>query len=481
MDDIKPSTLIRFLLLKSPLLAKSALLHSFWLSPTSSKWDLRTDLTVRLLREILYPQQPVSISRFQAPSLKDPGIKGRMWIAKITLPIPEDDVRNILIKAIEDLKEGGEQYTLSDLVPVEAEWTGHRANVDAHRPRPDLTEAQHYQRLMSEVSSHVTILYLHGGAHFLCDPATHRIPVSRLAGLTRGRCLSVRYRLSPKHAFPAALLDAFVAYLSLLSPPPNSFHDAVPASHIVIAGDSSGGGLALSLLQLLLHLQGSTIKFYNHSTPILLPAGVAIHSGWTDLTRSMPSIRDNAAYDYLPPPFTRDYMIRIPPCDIWPADPLRGDLYCDTSMMCHPLVSPVASQTWRGSCPLWLCYGQEMLVDEGKAIAKTAATQGVSVVWEEWEAMPHCFAQLLGWLPVSKRCFAQMGEFCERAVEARNEIGKRIESKGTWYAVKSGKQREVDVKNLEVCGHEEMMRRMKIARDERAGMDGSEVYVPPKL
>ena len=120
MDDLKPSQLIRFLFLNAPLLAKSALLHSLWLSPTSSKWDLRTELTVKLLRKILYPQPPVSISRFQAPSLKDRVIKGGMWISKVTLPIPEEDVRKTLIKAIEDLDEGG-IYIVPDLVPVEAE------------------------------------------------------------------------------------------------------------------------------------------------------------------------------------------------------------------------------------------------------------------------------------------------------------------------------------------------------------------------
>ena len=330
---------------------------------------------------------------------------------------------------------------------------------------------------MAEVSSNVTILYLHGGAHFLCDPATHRIPVSRLARLTHGRCLSVRYRLSPKYAFPAGLLDAFLAYLSLLYPAPNSVHDPVPASHIVIAGDSSGGGLALSLLQLVLHLQGSSIRFHNHSTPILLPAGVAIHSGWVDLTRSMPSIRDNTAYDYLPPPVTRDYMTSIPPCDIWPTDPLRGDLYCDTSIMCHPLVSPLAAKSWRGSCPLWLCYGQEMLADEGRATAKLAAIQGVSVVWEEWEAMPHCFAHLLAWLPQSKSCFAQWAGFCESAVE----VPSGIQTKGTWYAAKPGKQHDVDVHNLQVCSQEEIALRMNAARDDRAGGHRAGVYVQPKL
>ncbi len=94
----------------------------------------------------------------------------------------------------------------------------------------------------------------------LMDPSTHRLPTSTLAQQTHGHCLSVRYRLSPQHPFPSALLDAFVAYLSLVSPPTNSFHSSVPPAEIVLAGDSSGANLAASLLLLLLTLPKLGIK-----------------------------------------------------------------------------------------------------------------------------------------------------------------------------------------------------------------------------
>lgn len=480
MDDYKPSTLLRFLLPKAPALAKQALWHSIWLSPTSSKWDLKTELAVKLLREFMNPQVPLPISKFQALTLKDPGIRGKMWISKVTLPAPEeDDIRIVLIKAIEDLKEGGEKFHIPGLAPVEVEWTGHRANVDSQRLRPDLSEAQHYESLMSEVSSNVTILYFHGGAFFLCDPATHRKPVAKLAGLTRGRCLSVRYRLSPQHPFPAALLDAFLAYVSLLSPTEESFHSAIPASHIIFAGDSAGASLALCLLQLLIHLQRTlpvpTIGFNNREVPIQLPAGVATLSGWTDTTRCLPSWNHNAQFDYLPPPLTRDVIARFPKCDLWPTDPLRGDLYCDTSMMCHPLVSPLAAMDWHESCPIWFSYGQEMLLDEGKALAARMAKQRVAVAWEEWEAMPHCFAQLFEWLPAGKKCFAQLADFCGKAVRGS------IESKGTWYEAKTGQERSVVVEKLSVWEDEEILQRMRRARDDREGMIDVIGRTSPKL
>lgn len=466
-----PINVIRFLFPSIPFFVKSALWHSLGLSPTSAKWDLRTELAVGFLRRLLAQESPISISRLQTSILQGPVIKGRMWISKVTLPAPEeDDIRTTLVKAIDDLVERGETYTVPDLAPVEAEWTGDRANVDSERPRLDLSEAQHYEKLMAEVSSDVTILYFHGGAFFLCDPSTHRTAVAKLARLCRGRCLSVRYRLAPKYAFPSALLDAFLAYISLLYPPPNSFHTAVPASQIVFAGDSAGGSLALSLIQLILQIQRSsspTIRFHNQNISVPFPAGAATHSCWMDLTRCMPSYSTNAPYDFLPPPRRRGAVHNFPACDIWPTDPLRGDIYCDTSMLCHPLVSSLAARNWQGSCPLWFGYGQEMTLDEGRAVATRAARQGVSVVWEEWEAMPHCFVTMLQHLPAGQKCIAQWAAFCEQVVGKGGTGGidtARVQTKGTWYAAKTGKEEPVDVKSFEGLSDDEIMQRMNAAR-----------------
>jgi len=482
--DASPAGIARLVIPKVPFLFKTAVWHSLWLSPTSSKWDLKTELIIRMLRSILDSPEPTPLSKQQKASLKDPGIKGKMWVSKATFPSPEtDDVRKLLLSAVEDLKEDGNIYTPPELAPVEAEWTGYRANVDANRPRLDLSEAQHYERLMSEVSSDVTILYLHGGAHFMMDPTSHRIPVSHLAHLTHGRCLSLRYRLAPQHAFPSALLDALVAYLSLLYPPEGSYHTPVPASHVVFGGDSAGGNLCLSLLQLLLQINRSpsspkTIPFHNHTItlPIPLPAGCATIGAWMDLTRSMPSTVANARYDYLPPPISREQASTFPRCEIWPTDPPRGDLYCDTTTLCHPLVSPLAAQDWRGCCPLWFSYGEEMLADEIRCVAAKAAKQGVRVVSEQWEAMPHCFPMILLGSPMSKRCFKDWTEFYMQVVK-----GEEVKTRGLWFQAKTQVETGVDVEDLANVADEEVKRRMDSAREARHLGEEGEAKMMPKL
>ena len=484
--DISPAGIARLIIPKVPFLFKTAIWHSLWLSPTSTKWDLKTELIVKMLRATLDPPDPTPISKQQKASLKDPGIKGKMWISKITFDVPqEDDVRSALIKAVEDLKEGGEIYTPPNLAPVEAEWTGYRANVDAQRRRPDLSEAQHYEKLMSEVSSNVTILYFHGGAHFMMDPSSHRAITSFLARLTKGRCLSVRYRLAPQHAFPSAILDAFVAYLSLIYPLPGSYHSPVLASHIVLGGDSAGGNISFALLQLILQINRSTsspksIAFHNHtiSLPIPLPAGCATQAPWLDMTRAMPSIISNVQYDYLPPPLTKEKASTFPACKIWPTDPPRGDLYCDTTMLCHPLVSPLAAKEWTGCCPLWISCGEEMLADEILNVAAKAAKQDVTVNFEQWEAMPHCFALIFLGSPMSKRCLKDWTDFYTQVVS-----GERVSTKGLWFHAKTQKEEEIDVTGLAVLEDDEVTERMRLAREARhLGKEGEAKILPqPKL
>ena len=432
---------------------------------------------------MLDPSHPAPISKQQKHTLHDPGIKGKMWISKVTFPAPEqDDVSKVLNQAIDGLKEPGEMYTPAAMAAVEAEWTGYRPNVDNHRPRLDLSEREHYSRLMSEVKSEVTLLYFHGGALYMMDPCTHRATTSHLAHLTHGRVLSVRYRLAPQNPFPAPLLDAFIAYLSLLYPPPaDSFHDPVPASHIVFAGDSAGGNLCLSLVQLLLQINRSatkSIRFHNHTIalPLPLPAACSTMAAWLDITRSMPSTSTNACYDYLPPPITREQASRFPTCEAWPTNPPRGDLYSDTSILCHPLVSPLTAKDWTGSCPLWFSYGEEMLADEVQVLASKAARQGVTVVSEQWEAMPHCFAMILVGSSMSKKAFHDWAAFCRDAV-----AGIRIHTRGLWIEAKTGKEKDVNVEKLCKVSDEEVRDRMEAAKAARDSGSEGEGKMLPKL
>lgn len=416
--ESSPTALLRILLPRLPLILKTALLNAFSLSKNSSRQDLTTEVAVVVLRSVLQVRKPMRY--LQKTTTRDPGIKGPVLVAKVSVPVPKNGnmLTDLLDKAIKELGDGSETYTLPELAAVQAEWTGYKAGASKDEPRPDLPEHDHYRVLMATVSSPTTILYFHGGAYFLLDPASHRKTTSYLAKLTGGRVYSVRYRLAPQYPFPAQLLDALISYLSLLSPPPGMPHEPVAASNIVFAGDSAGGNLAIALLQLLLTLRRmgvATIRFHGVDVPLHLPAGVAVNSPWVDIGRSMPSINYNAHFDYLDPPSAVGISKAEPiPDDLWPASPPRAEIFCNASMMVHPLTSPLsaAPELWKGMPPIFMCLGNEGLEDEITVLARRMHEGGGTVNFMGYEGMPHCFAMVFPTSKMAKDCFHRWAKFC---------------------------------------------------------------------
>ncbi len=108
------------------------------------------------------------------------------------------------------------------------------------------------------------ILYLHGGGYSLGSIDSHRDAVSRLCRAAGARGLVIDYRLAPEHPFPAQLEDALAAYRWLLA-------SGVDPARVVVAGESAGAGLTLSLL----------LSLREARAP--MPAAAVCASPWTDL------------------------------------------------------------------------------------------------------------------------------------------------------------------------------------------------------
>lgn len=262
--------------------------------------------------------------------------------------------------------------------------------------------------------------------------------------------MTVDYRLAPQNPFPAALIDLFISYLSLLYPPFGSFHDAVPASTVVLAGESAGAALCLSLIQTILVLrilqsrENPIVKFHGRDVEVPMPAGVTGVSGGMDMALALPSYAENAQTDWLADelPCTRP---GYPTCEIWPSVPPRAHIYCDAALMHHPLVSPATAESWVGSPPMWMASGQERLTDSVKVIAKTASKQKVCVLWEQYEGMPHTWPMILGNLPQSELCFQHWARACHGFV-ARKDWDSS--SHGTFITLEDLETLDVSVENL---------------------------------
>ena len=152
------------------------------------------------------------------------------------------------------------------------------------------------------------LLYCHGGAYYWGSINTHRYQIIRYARKFGGRAFAVNYRKAPNYPWPCPVHDLLAAYLYLIRPPPGAKHRAVEPAHLVIAGDSAGGGMCLALLTLLRDMN------------LPMPAGAVLISPWCDMTHSFPSVMKNTATDIIPP-----YGFVHKPSTLWPVPGVLPD------------------------------------------------------------------------------------------------------------------------------------------------------------
>jgi acetyl esterase/lipase len=200
------------------------------------------------------------------------------------------------------------------------------------------------------------IYYLHGGGYCLGSIDTHRDALGRLARMAGLRILVPDYRLAPEHKFPAQLEDAVAAYKFLLS-------SGVDASRVVVAGESAGAGLSLSLLVALRDGDAGA-----------LPAAAVCLSPWVDLEVRGATMEPNAKWDYVTTQTLRVYSS-------WYAPGLARD----------PRVAALHADL-RGLPPLLVMAGEaETLLDDAQRLSQVARGHGVSVTFEVERDMIHAW------------------------------------------------------------------------------------------
>jgi len=233
------------------------------------------------------------------------------------------------------------------------------------------------------------LLYLHGGGYFACSAQSHR-PITVGFALLGFRVLAPDYRLAPESQFPAAVDDAVAAYRGLLA-------EGHSAGSIVVAGDSAGGGLALSLL----------LALRQAGTP--LPAGAALFSPWTDLAATGESVITNA---------DRCAMFNGP--DIGPS----ARYYLGTTDPRNPIASPLYADL-KGLPPLLIHVGaDEVLRDDSTRLAQRAREAGVRVELKIWPVVPHAWQLAPHMIPEARQSLRESAAFLHSltAPEASNKV-----------------------------------------------------------
>ena len=201
------------------------------------------------------------------------------------------------------------------------------------------------------------ILNCHGGGYSTGSSIYARTLTTKLAASTSMDVLSFDYRLAPEHPYPAALEDAMKAwdYLMLLG---------YGARDVIVAGDSAGGNMALSLVL--------KLKKQNR----ILPRGLVLMSPWTDLTSSGKSHLTRAEVD---PVLNEEYLKSM------------IENYASGQALDDPLISPLFGD-FEGFPPTYIQVGDnEVLLADATMLHKKMIQANVSAKLDVFKGMWHVF------------------------------------------------------------------------------------------
>jgi len=210
-----------------------------------------------------------------------------------------------------------------------------------------------------------SVLYLHGGGYMAPISAWQVRYVARLADHLDARIVMPDYPLAPEHTWRDSHDDLVTLAARLAT-----------EGELVVAGDSSGGGLALALAESLRDRGGPQ------------PRRLLLISPWVDLTTSTP---DTAALDAIDPWL---YLGKVHAYAEWwagsPAD------------LGRPEVSPGLGDLTGLPPALMFCGTRDLLMPGCRLLARRAAEAGWDLTYGEEPDLIHVYPLLPG-IPEARR------------------------------------------------------------------------------
>lgn len=259
---------------------------------------------------------------------------------------------------------------LARLATVDKKWLLRAQLRVSATPCPDTAGLDLNYRVVGQVPGHVfgtlndaqkpVVLWLHGGAFILpAAPEKHLVMLARICKELDADGFVPDYRLAPAKPFPAALDDCERAYRALL--------DLGHApSRILLGGDSSGGNLALGVLQ----------RIGKAGLP--MPSCAVLMSPVTEMggAHGLPS---------------RARLAKQDPLLSVPALQHLYELYCVGQDAANPEISPLYMDCSGLPPLLFIASDNEILMDDTVLMAGRAHAAGVPTTCHIWPQLPHAF------------------------------------------------------------------------------------------
>jgi acetyl esterase/lipase len=230
------------------------------------------------------------------------------------------------------------------------------------------------------------VLYFHGGAFLTCGANSHGRVVEAISKFADSPVLVVNYRLLPKHSVGMALQDCHDAYQWLR-------RRGYEPEQIVLAGDSAGGYLALSLAQRLQE-EGEEPAALVAISPLLQLA--------KEYKQTHPNIKTDAMFSAKAFDALVELVASAAEKNI--VDGKAENIY-------EPLehIKPGLPRT------LIHVSGSEVLLHDAQLAASTLAAVGVPAEVRVWPGQVHDFQLAAPLVPEAVRSLRQIGEYIREA------------------------------------------------------------------
>ncbi|KAF4543216.1 Alpha beta hydrolase fold-3 domain containing protein [Lasiodiplodia theobromae] len=299
----------------------SALLYLLFPSLTrpEPRWTWRQAIGVRLLRAIVHHSAEIEV---HVPLSLAPGAEGSRFV--VMEPAEDSIYRGPLVDddgITRPEKIGGTWYS--------EPYTKGSSNND------------------DDDDDKAIVLHFHGGAFVLGDGrdkdcghlARTMLQTCGASSVSHVFCPQYRLAGAPTHArYPAALQDALTSYLYLLR------SCRIPASRIIVSGDSAGGNIVNGLLRYL--------ATYGAEIGVEPPACAWLWSPWTN-----PSLALDAAYIVRSPNYPSDYISTG--FGAWGARVYAGHR---EGLVKDVWISAVNAEPYHSPSPVWMQTGGRELL-----------------------------------------------------------------------------------------------------------------------
>jgi acetyl esterase/lipase len=237
------------------------------------------------------------------------------------------------------------------------------------------------------------VLYLHGGAFMTCGANTHDRLVTMLSEYADTPVLVMNYRMLPRHSVGQAVDDCYDGYRWLRG-------RGYRPDQIVLAGDSVGGYLSLTLAERLLN-EGEDPAAIVCMSPLMQIAKAPKQAHPNIRSDAMFSAKAFDAFVDLIAKAGQRHILDGRPEEIYePLDHIEAGL--------PPTLIHVS--------------GSEVLLHDARLAARRLAAAGVPVQLRVWPGQMHVFQIAAPMVPEANRSLRQVGNYIREATDPYHHV-----------------------------------------------------------